>query len=88
MGPITESEAEIVQNESDMPVSQYSNKMAVFEKIDTFSLGKSHIVSTPGVHMRVLSTVDPRLSGPRLSGPGDCVKKKTASYVKCHVHYV
>ena len=32
MEPITESEAEIVQNESDMSVSQYSNKMAIFEK--------------------------------------------------------
>ena len=39
MAPITESEAEIVQNDSDMSVSQYSYKMAIFEKIgwDTFS---------------------------------------------------
>ena len=46
MAPITESEAEIVQNDSDMSVSQYSNKMAIFEKIDwdTFSLRTSHIV--------------------------------------------
>ena len=45
MAPITESEAEIVQNDSDMSVSQYSNKMAIFEKIDwdTFSLRTSHI---------------------------------------------
>ena len=45
MAPITESEAEIVQNDSDMSVSQYSNKMAIFEKIDwdTFSLRTSHM---------------------------------------------
>ena len=32
MEPITELEAEIVQNESDMSISQYSNKMAICEK--------------------------------------------------------
>ena len=48
MEPITESEAEIVQNDFDMSVSQYSNKMAIFEKIDwnTFSLHTSQICLT------------------------------------------